>query len=93
MTANCYTCVHRRNVPGDAHSRCAHPKVDSGSGDMFDGIIGMVEMMMGNRPASNPLNVRGNPHGIRAGWFMHPFNYDPAWLEACDGHTEKKENG
>ena len=23
---NCYTCVHRRSVPGDAHSRCANVK-------------------------------------------------------------------
>lgn len=22
---NCFKCVHRRNVPGDAHIRCAKP--------------------------------------------------------------------
>jgi hypothetical protein len=22
---NCYECIHRRKVPGDAHSQCCHP--------------------------------------------------------------------
>lgn len=90
-TENCYTCIHRRNLSGDAHSRCAHPKVDSGGGDMFSGIIAMVEAMVGNKQVANPLNVRANAHAIRSGWFMYPFNFDPAWLESCDGHTKKEE--
>jgi hypothetical protein len=24
---DCYKCKHRRILPGDAHSRCAHPRV------------------------------------------------------------------
>ena len=23
--------------------------------------------------------MTGNPHGIRNGWFMYPFNFDPIW--------------
>ena len=23
---NCYECSHRRNIPGDCHSRCNNPK-------------------------------------------------------------------
>lgn len=26
---DCYKCEYRRNIPGDAHSRCDHPRVVS----------------------------------------------------------------
>jgi hypothetical protein len=31
------------------------------------------------------INVKGNPRGIKNGWFTFPFNFDPLWLEECDG--------
>ena len=31
------------------------------------------------------LNVTGSPHGVRHGWFNWPWNFDPIWLEQCDG--------
>lgn len=34
-------------------------------------------------------NVVGHPHGIKRGWFMWPFNFDPYWLESCDGYEMK----
>jgi hypothetical protein len=35
--------------------------------------------------ANTAANVAGNAHGIRRGWFMHPWNFDPVWLVRCDG--------
>lgn len=32
--------------------------------------------------------VVGNSHGIKNGWFFWPFNFDPVWLEECDGFEE-----
>jgi hypothetical protein len=26
---------------------------------------------------------------MRNGWFCWPFNFDPVWLEACDGFKAK----
>lgn len=54
---NCYDCINRRSVPGDAHSRCANLKA----------------------------RVVGNKHGMANGWFFWPINFDPVWLEECDG--------
>ena len=59
---NCYTCVYRGAIPGDAHSSCSNRKA----------------------------KVVGNDHGIRSGWFMWPINFDPVWLEECDGYKEEK---
>ena len=62
--ANCYTCVYRRDVPGDSHVMC----------------------VVGN------ARVVGDPTGIRNGWFVWPFNFDPTWLVSCDKH-ETEDNG
>ena len=31
------------------------------------------------------MTVKGHPHGIRSGWFVFPFNFDPVWLLECSG--------
>ena len=59
----CYKCVHRRTVPGDAHSRCNN----------------------------HEAHVVGNLMGVRRGWFRWPANFDPTWLEECDGFSAKQE--
>jgi len=32
--------------------------------------------------------VTGHSSGIRNGWFMWPLNFDPTWLESCDGFSD-----
>ena len=36
------------------------------------------------------LNIKGDPHGVRCGWFMWPMNFDPIWLLNCDGFKQKE---
>jgi len=86
--ANCYACIHRRNVPGDAHSACAHPATGT-SGDMFDGIVALLDGRAVK--AARQLNIIANPHGVRSGWFNWPGNFDPTWLENCEGFTTKEQ--
>ena len=33
--------------------------------------------------------VTGDEYGIRKGWFFWPFNFDPVWLNSCDGFKSK----
>lgn len=58
--SDCYKCVHRLTIPGDAHTRCNNHKAD----------------------------VIGNQHGIKNGWFRWPLNFDPTWLESCNGFSD-----
>lgn len=37
------------------------------------------------------LRITGNPYGIRNGWFTWPVNFDPVWLENCNGFKNKEE--
>ena len=74
---NCYKCIHRRTIPGDAHTRCVHPKIINPITSMAD--------------AYRALNIKGKRHGIENGWFIWPINFDPTWLITCSGFTEKDE--
>ena len=37
-------------------------------------------------------NVLGNIFGIKKGWFNWPYDFDPTWLESCDGFSDKLED-
>jgi hypothetical protein len=86
---NCFDCKHRGRVPGSAHSSCNHPA----NGKVNDDPVLKLAAILGSVGRTAPiqadtgLNVKGNPTGIRRGWFNWPFNYDPVWLESCDGFT------
>jgi hypothetical protein len=80
--AQCYRCVYRGSVPGDCHSSCLYPGNRTGVFDLFE---------KENRDNAKKLNIRGNPHGVRMGWFMWPVNFDPVWLENCDGFEAKQQ--
>jgi hypothetical protein len=46
----------------------------------------LVDMLAGkNNAAASTLHIQGNAHGIRHGWFCWPANFDPIWLDNCDG--------
>jgi len=42
--------------------------------------------------STKELNIRANPHGVKNGWFNFPLNFDPRWLENCDGFQPKEES-
>ena len=92
MSNKCYKCKYRRTIPGDAHSRCAHPatgKQKAGMGGVFDAIVSMVDGRASE--AAKKLNIEADPHGVRSGWFMWPANFDPVWLRNCDGFEAQEE--
>jgi len=85
---DCYKCKYRGEVAGSAHICCKHPKC-SGAGN---GLIGLLVALSGGHAPQlkTELKVKGNEQGIRSGWFCHPLNFDPVWLEECDGFLEDK---
>jgi hypothetical protein len=90
---NCYVCKHRQDVIGSTHSSCHHPKL----GDMPDNpILGMMAILGGVRRVPTiqagirELGIQADPHGVRRGWFIFPYNFDPVWLRACNGFEPKE---
>lgn len=90
--ANCYECKHRGTVPGSCHSRCNHPAFGKVNDDpllQLAGIFASVKRIPPVKAEVEGIKVVGNPQGISGGWFNHPFNFDPVWLESCTGFEKK----
>lgn len=89
----CHACVHRRDVSGSAHSSCQHPATADVHADPADQLIGLLGRRSGTRlipsRAAVTLRITGALQGIHGGWFIWPVNFDPTWLETCDGFTAK----
>jgi hypothetical protein len=77
---NCYKCIYRKQLVGDAHSSCSHPKASPMALLLF--ASGLTEFKI------EGLHVRGNTHGVRSGWFYWPMNFDPVWLDICSGFID-----
>jgi hypothetical protein len=93
MKPNCYDCIHRGDVPGSAHSSCRHPVNEKVHNDPLIGLLSIFGSVGRTAPimADTGLGVKGNPHGISHGWFNWPMNFDPTWLESCNGFTQKPQ--
>ena len=88
---DCYKCIYRHDLPGDAHSGCHHPLVEHMDRDPLGGL---VDLLAGKASAAQELQIVGDPGGIRRGWFHWPVNFNPVWLRSCTGftpRTKKKE--
>jgi len=36
------------------------------------------------------VDMTGDTHGIRSGWFFYPINFDPVWMtKECSNYEEK----
>ena len=92
QSPKCYSCKHRRNISGDAHSQCIHPATGNEGDDLVGGLMTMIGNVMSDKgiPGAAELRIKGNAHGIEQGWFYWPFNYDPVWLENCDGYEARE---
>ena len=86
---NCYQCIYRGEVPGDAHSCCNHPIArKTPSGELLALLKGHMASIMGS--GADALGIKANAHGVRRGWFNWPYNFDPTWLQHCDGFTPRE---
>ncbi len=90
---NCYNCIYRRNIPGDAHSMCVHPEtgMDKTEYPEFEGLLGMLGLGV-SKDAARKLNIAADAHGVSHGWFMWPGNFDPVWLRSCSGFAAASES-
>jgi hypothetical protein len=90
---DCWTCKWRRESPGSAHISCHHPSLgldDRNPMLAFLEILGSVNRMKGMPSLGKKLNIKLSAHGVKRGWANWPFNFDPIWVEHCDG-LEKEE--
>ena len=89
---DCYKCKYRGNVPGSAHSCCNHPTVKEMLSKSNNSLLELLSLFQTGAILIQPrdMNIKANQHGLDNGWFNFPFDFDPVWLENCDGF-EKDE--
>ena len=84
---DCYKCKHKGDVAGSCHSSCKHPSI--GEIDPMESMMAVFASVGRVAPVINDsakdLGVKGAACGIRGGWFNWPHNFDPVWLESCNG--------
>ena len=90
--SNCYKCEHRGDIPGSAHSCCKHPANAELLNNPLAQMLGIFASVGRIAPVQTKtkLNVKGHPTGIKRGWFNWPMNFDPVWLEECNGFSKLK---
>lgn len=74
--ADCYRCAHRRDIPGDAHSRCVA---------LGDSLLGAITA---RAIAESAVLLVLHPHGVSRGWCEWPLNFDPVWVSDCKLHKQ-----
>lgn len=83
LKPDCYKCKWRRATEFSHHSRCAHPLLSAVPGAEC---LPLVFMLNGLRsPFEKRLNLSYSRYGFNSGWFFWPINFDPVWLDTCDG--------
>ncbi len=93
---DCYKCKWRGIIPGSAHSCCIHPDLKKATDDPLIGMMAIFASVCRGAPqiapqaTSDKFNIKAKPHGVKKGWFNWPWNFDPAWLENCDGFEATK---
>ena len=86
---DCWSCQYVKSIPGDAQARCKHPKVTERMNDRFGEILSLLGKRLGPQVELSSAEVLGitlNEHGVRHNWANWPFNFDPIWVNTCNGY-------
>ena len=94
---DCYKCKYRAELRGSAHSQCTHPKAQPAKDDALGSVLAILGGARGfpgltekSLDAAISLGIKLNLHGLRNGWANWPHNFDPVWLDACEGFTSRE---
>jgi hypothetical protein len=88
---NCYNCEYREPCAGSAHSQCKHPSIKK-----QDPMVELMAIFASVGRVTPPdtvypksMHMKFNEYGVRNGWCIFPVNFDPLWIENCDGYKSK----
>lgn len=85
---DCRRCKWSRREPSGAHLCCMHPATEllwTLPGSRFVYVMGKGAGIVDYSEQTKGLYVVGDETGKAIGAFNWPFNFDPLWLQECDG--------
>ena len=95
----CYGCKYRGKVEGSAHSNCNNPQVKkliARSSELKQFLVDLLARNQIDNQYLYPMEITVTKETmdtytpIANGWFNFPFNFDPGWIDHCNGF-EKDE--
>ena len=92
---DCFSCKWKRRNSGTVHIRCVHSSLGPISDNPMMNMMAILASVGRAKPmiaSTKELNIRGTPTGIKRGWFNFPWDFDPTWLENCDGYEIKEDS-
>lgn len=83
---NCYNCKYRTEVPGSVHSSCSNPLFNISELKLL-----MIHHQLKGVMYKNPTGIRVDDEpvqdwhetGLKKGYVLFPYNFDPVWLNYC----------
>lgn len=82
---DCYSCKHRRDLPGSCHSACH--AVGNNPNSLV--VVTIAVFRAGTNGNYTYGNISFEPHGVNNGWCMWPSNFDPIWVRHCNYYEGK----
>lgn len=76
---DCYSCKHRRDLPGSCHSRC----------EAFGEATELLSLSIMSMGVTTYGEISFEPHGFKNGWCIWPANFDPIWIKHCNFYEGK----
>lgn len=100
---DCYSCKHRTNVCGSAHSACnaigTHP-IFSDMTERQKSLLRFHSGMHKGQILESVGLIHIDEYGFKSGWATWPINFDHTWISDCkliepksDITFERIENG
>lgn len=90
---NCITCINSRAIPGDNHLSCDCPAIVNENRVMFGIFQNLKKEIVNINPTRLEINdiplQEWDELGIREGYVIFPFNFDPRWLKYCLYYNNK----
>lgn len=84
---NCHNCEYKARIPGDTHISCEYPYFSAEDKHKYS-LLAIANPPMLNELLKQNFGFTGDMHGIRAGWFTFPINFDPTWMNGeCTKHS------
>lgn len=85
---SCSTCDYMKRIPGDCHIKCDYPLMDQKTSSILS-LASIANPMAFNQETQRMFGFTAVEHGLLAGYFCFPDNFDPTWMNGeCNKHSD-----
>lgn len=85
---DCYSCKYHKNIPGDTHIECEHPMAQAHKMTALLALLNTNKRYIEDIYACLGIKIDAAAYG--SGYAMYPINFDPIWINNCDGYDNIK---